>query len=141
MRRNCPPDIFRSLWSNIDDLIVSGDVRSPEPVLAEIQRGADDLASMLRAKAGLFVPLSSTLTTAVTRVLAVCPTLANVDSPKNVADPFVVALAMTTDATVLCQERRARGPTGRRRIPDACDLLNISCLGWQEFLREMGWTF
>lgn len=142
MRKNCPPDIFTSLWTNIDALIVNGEIVSPDLVLTEIERGTDDLAKMLKTKTGLFVPsLNAKMAVAVTAVLAACPTLANVDSPKNEADPFVVALALNINATVICQERPAKGPTGRQRIPNACDLMGIPCVSWQDFLREMGWTF
>lgn len=134
-----PRDIFVTLWHRLDSLIAAGDLISPEDVLRELERGADDLAEYLETKAGLFLPLDEAQQTAVAEVLAACPTLANAEGERNRADPFVVALARIRGGSVVSQERTRGGASGRYSIPDACAHFTIPCLRWLDFLREVGW--
>lgn len=81
---NHPPDIFVSLWEQFDAAIASRDVRSPEEVLHELERGAgDDLAATLRARAGLFAALDEPLQRAVAEIVARCPGYANPLRPSS----------------------------------------------------------
>jgi hypothetical protein len=134
-----PPDIFVRLWEQLDASIAAGAVIAPEEVLRELERGEDDLATSLAAKAGLFAPLDDALMASVADVLAAFPGLVDEDSERNRADPFVVALARVHGGVVVTGERARRGPTGRPRIPDACAHYGIECLDWFSFLRAVGW--
>jgi hypothetical protein len=137
---NHPPDIFVSLWEQLDAAIASRDVRSPEEVLHELERGAgDDLAATLRARPGLFAALDEPLQRAVAEVVARCPGFADPNAERNRADPFVVALARVLGATVVSGERPRRAATAPHKIPDACAEFGVPHLDWFGFLRAMGW--
>src|SRR2546422_575687 len=68
MKDNHPPDLFKKFWGQVDGSIAAGHLRSPEEVLKELERGTDDLAPLLKVKAGLFVPLDAALQAAVEAV-------------------------------------------------------------------------
>lgn len=137
--KNHPPDIFVDFWRQLDTSIAAGELCSPEEVLHELERGTDDLPGLLRQRSGLFAPLDDSLMAGVSDVMRECSDLADLTAERNRADPFVVALAKILPATVVTGERPRRGPTGRRRIPDACQHLGVRWLDWFDFLREVGW--
>ena len=137
--RNHPPDIFLNLWQQLDASIAAVQVRSPEEVLHELERGTDDIAEFLSQRDGLFARLDEALITAVTEVQAECDDLADQEGERNRADPFVVGLGMVLNGTVVTDERPRRDPNARRKIPDACDHLHVPWRNWFDFLREVGW--
>jgi Domain of unknown function (DUF4411) len=75
IQRNHPPDIFLRFWSQLTTSVQNGEIRSPEEVQAELERGTDDLAERLGILDGLFVPLDDESGQAVERVLALAPDL------------------------------------------------------------------
>jgi hypothetical protein len=137
--RHNPPDIWVSLWKQIDAAIVAGTIRSPEEVLHEVAAGMDGLDGLLKKRAGLFVPLDDATMIAVGQVTDGCNGLIDPASDRNRADPFVVALAMVREGTVVTKERARKGSSGRPRIPDACAQFSVPCLHWFDFLRNIGW--
>lgn len=138
--RHHPSDIFAvTIWANLDNLIDAGDLRSPEEVLHELQNGYDSLASELKGRSGLFVPLTPDVQAATNEVMAQCPTLSDQEGDRNRADPFVVALARTSDGAVVTGEKPRKAATGRMKIPDACNHFKIRYIDWFAFLREQRW--
>lgn len=66
-----------------------------------------------------------------------------VDSIKqrSIADPWVIAFAMSENAIVVTKEEPA-GPDSRRvKIPDVCSSLNVPWMNDFEFAREVGIRF
>jgi hypothetical protein len=63
---------------------------------------------------------------------------------RDAADPFVVALALTCNATVLTQEQRqdphdpaqVNGP----KIPTVCAEYNVGCVNLEEFISKEGFS-
>lgn len=134
-----PPDIFKSLWEQLRASVSAGNLLSPEEVLHELRRGTDDLPNVLAAEKNLFLPLDDLIQAAVTSVLGKCPDLANAESERNRADPFVVAVGMVKSGTVVTAERPRKAATARMKIPDACKALGVQCLDWFDFLRAIEW--
>lgn len=137
--RNHPPDIFVSLWGHLDQGIANGTICSPEEVLHELEQGTDNLADVLSAKDGLFVPLATELQAAVSEVNEQCPSLHDPESDRNRADPFVVALGKLKRATVVSGEGARKSPNSRLKIPDACGVVGVTVTDWFAFLRAQGW--
>lgn len=122
--RHHPPDIFKRLWQQLDQAIADGEIRSPEEVLHELEEGTDDLAELLEARDGLFLPLDDALARATEAVQAECP-LTDPAGERSRGDPFVVACAQLNGGTVVSGERPRKAPTAPMKIPDACDHLRI----------------
>lgn len=59
---------------------------------------------------------------------------------RSAADPFVIALAMVNNGTVVTQET-ATGHIEKPRIPDVCDALGVPWLTLMGFIEAQGWTF
>ncbi len=137
--RHNPPDIYTTLWAQLDVAIADGSIRSPEEVLHELAAGTDGFDNVLKQRAGLFIPLDDATMIAVGQITDGCNGFVDPASDRNRGDPFVVALAMVRGGTVVTKERPRRGPTGRPRIPDCCAQFNVPWMPWFDFLRMIGW--
>jgi hypothetical protein len=134
------PTVFRTLWQRIEEQIAAGSIRSPDPVRDEIGRREDEVHAWVKERPELFVPLEEDIQRATTHVLSAAPKLVGVGGGRNMADPFVVALAMARDGTVVTDETRS-GRLEKPRIPDACEALGLRWLTLMGYIEEQGWTF
>lgn len=134
-----PPDIYTSFWAHLEAEVRRRLIASPEDVKIELRRGSDELAARLEAIEGLFIPLDSELMTSTREILGRYPALADIESERDRADPFVVALARQLQATVVTNEKPRRPASSRLKIPDVCSALSIPCIDWFSFLRATGW--
>jgi len=61
---------------------------------------------------------------------------------RSAADPWVIAHALTENATVVTKENKVSDITSQRiRIPNVCEKMNIRCIDDFQFIREVGITF
>jgi hypothetical protein len=131
---------FQGVWDQIGELVSQGVIRSVDEVKRELQRRDDEVLGWARSQRGLFVPLSREIQAKTREVLAAHPRLIGLGGPtgRSSADPFVVALAMVHEGTVVTQEQRRS--LSKPRIPDVCDALGVRCISLPEFVDEQGWT-
>ena len=59
-------------------------------------------------------------------------------SGSPVADPFVVASAMTRRGVVVTEERK---PENGARIPNVCEHFGVACVNLEGLMEREGWTF
>jgi hypothetical protein len=137
IRVRYPKDIFVPIWDDLRNLVEAGLLRSPEEVLIECRQGWDDLENILRTEfPDLSVPADDAFLKEVAKVRTLCPKIQDPNSTKNSADLHVLALATRLQATVVSNERRSKFPNLSQKIPNGCDILNLRCLNWLDFLRE-----
>lgn len=60
----------------------------------------------------------------------------------DIADPWIIAVALAEKLTVVTLEKRhgnldANQPTRKVKVPDVCDALGVECLTLNELLREV----
>jgi len=139
-RDQYPPDVVPALWPKIAGLIEFGQVQAVDAVLHELARRDDETTVWAKAQHGLFVPLDVDVQRCTRQVLKVCPKLIGVGSGRSGADPFVVALALAHNGTVVTDER-ATGNVSKPKIPDACAAVGVRSMNLLAFIREQGWTF
>jgi hypothetical protein len=116
-----PPDLFPTLWSKIEGVILSGGLRSVDVVKEELSKKDDATATWATSQSDLFVPLGR-------------------GGGRNAADPFVVGLALARSGIVVTQEVRSRS-LDKPKIPDVCSDLQVRCIPLVEVVRDLGWTF
>lgn len=136
--RAYPMDVFGSFWTRLADLIADGRAFAPKEVEKEIKRQDDDLHKWCKGKNGLFVPPEVEIQQAMSAVTQQFPSLVDETKGRGLADPWVVATAQVSSATVVTQEFPK--PT-KPRIPDACRVLKIPCVNLLELIRAEGWTW
>ena len=135
-----PQKLFPSLWSRWDDLIEEGRLLSSEEVLREIERKEDALFEWVKEREHMFIPLGDDIQSATQLILAEFPKLVDSRTGKSFADPFVIATAQVTGATVVTGERHEGSPT-RPKIPNVCSDLGIPWMGTVQLIEAEGWRF
>lgn len=135
-----PPEVFPSMWDNLQVLIGSGDVRCVDVVREELGRRDDDVAAWARSQTGLFVPLEPDVQVATRNVLSAHPQLVGQGGGRNAADPFVIGLAVARGGVVVTEET-LRGRIDKPKIPDVCDALGVPWMNLVGFVRTQGWRF
>lgn len=141
MQRMHPKDIFVQMWTQLELSVAAGDVMTAEEVFNELDRGDDDLSEWVENQPGLVVPFDDDCERALKAVNARCPTLVDIDSERSLGDPFVIATAMITAGTVVTTEKPRKDPVNDpMKIPDACQEMSVTCIGWFEFLRAIAWN-
>lgn len=130
---------FAAVWDSIAAMIGAGQVRAVDEVKREVSRHDDETAQWVKRQRGLFVPLTPDVQRATSQVLAKHPRLISLGSNKSSADPFVIALALANDGTVVTQETPSN-KLHKPRIPDVCIDLGIPWQTLPQFVNEQGWT-
>ncbi|WP_291158281.1 DUF4411 family protein [Gemmatimonas sp. UBA7669] len=127
LKNKYPQKAFPSVWDLVEALAGEGRLISVEEVAVEIDAVADEVTEWAKAHESIFVELDEKLQLATRVVLAKFPNLIDVKKRKSSADPFVIALALLREATVVTQEKPSGGP-GKVKIPDVCQRLGIPCI-------------
>jgi hypothetical protein len=138
--RNYPPDVFPSLWSNLEEMIKTQELLAPDDVLLELSQKDDEVYRWAKANSAMFVPLDEDVQNATQEVLIEFPRLVGAMKDRNRADPFVIALAKVKDAIVVTGEKSS-GTGDRPRIPNVCDHFGIGHRTLLQLIRDKGWTF
>ena len=110
-------------------------------MLHELKKKQDDLFDWARETRGLFEPITEEAQACVTEILKKFPRFIDTSKGRNIADPWVVAMAREKNATVVTRETiRNRGPD-RYGIPDVCASFNIPCINDHQFVHDVGMRF
>jgi predicted nucleic acid-binding protein len=134
------PTVFHTLWAQIEDAIAAGQIRSVDEVQRELGRRDDDAKQWADAQSDLFVPLELPIQQSAAHILNMHERLVGQGGRRSAADPFVIALAIVYNGTVVTEET-ARGNLTSPRIPDVCGDLGVPCVTLMEYIEAQGWTF
>jgi hypothetical protein len=138
-RRYYPQDLFPKFWDAVTERIVSGQIIASEVVRDEIDQKDDQLKTWVRSQSGLFVPVDEEQQERVAEILSEYPNWVDVESSKNNADPFVIALAQAQELAVAADE--ANGSEQNPKIPFVCKQFGVRYLKVIDFIREIGLRF
>jgi hypothetical protein len=139
-RRYYPPEVFPALWQRLDELIAEGRLIATEEVLFELERKDDDVYAWAKARQSMFVRIDDRIQPKVSEILDRFEKLLDTRANRSGGDPFVIALAMVEDCTVVSGER-ATGSLNRPNIPDVCSALGVHCISLLQLIRDKKWTF
>jgi hypothetical protein len=136
---NYPPDIAPAYWTHLDGLAMAGTVRCTREVLEELGKKEGELHKWARDRPHMFVELDGDQMIATTRILAQFQRLTMEVPNRGRADPWVIALAVTTGRTVITEE--SYGTESRPRIPMVCDHFEVPWARPVDFMRATGFKF
>ncbi len=137
-RRYYPPELFPSLWTNIESLIASGSAVATEAVLWELEKKDDEIHEWAIEHSEMFVPIDEFIQYSVTDILGEFPRLLDNRSNRSGADPFVIGLAQINDLIVVTYEEKTNS-LQCPNIPDVCEELGVRCINLVELVRDQGW--
>jgi hypothetical protein len=141
------PDIFKSVWVRLDELVKKGMFLSTREVWNEMQRGdlPDHLRSWIKDKGqdNIFTIPTPEELQFVQTVLSVRHFQALIGSKQllrgsPVADPFVIACAKIREGTVVTEES---DKPNAAKIPNVCKYFEIPYVNLERFMREQRWEF
>lgn len=137
-RKFYPPDVFPSLWENMERSATSGALIASDEVLVELERKDDEVHAWARRHSSLFVPPERTIQEAVRQILERFPRLVDTRKNRSGADPFVIAVGQVRGCAVVTYEN-ASNNVQKPHIPDVCAALGVRCIGFVDLIRELGW--
>ncbi|MBI4225881.1 DUF4411 family protein [Candidatus Roizmanbacteria bacterium] len=124
LKNNVPINHYPSVWNKIKDYIDSGRFISPQPVYDELMKRSDDLNKWLsKNKDTMFTPIDDLLEL-TKQISKDYSDLIESTSDTEVADPYVIALAIKARRNVLTIESKL----GKVNIPYVCDQMNVPCV-------------
>lgn len=150
----CPPEgnIYSKsrmpeLWEHIEKLVNEGRIVATKEVYDElIDHASDGLRAWLEDHKTIFTLSEQQVGYADDIINKVYSKYKNGYRPevKDAADPFVVAIALTHNATVLSQEQKqdphdpalVNGP----KIPTVCAEYQVECVNIEEFITKEGFS-
>jgi hypothetical protein len=134
-----PIDIFPTFWDKLEVLIAADRLVAPDLVRDECRD--PDLLKWLKKRPAMFRRRDIDIQKGASSVLAAYPKLVALPKRNASADPFVIALARLTSATIITEE--GLGSTGKPTIPFVVNDKNFSCpiANLLQLIRSERWVF
>ncbi|MEU7691213.1 DUF4411 family protein [Microbispora sp. SCL1-1] len=142
LERYYPEENFPGLWDQVEVLVSGGRFFCSEEVWEEARVHAAPVKAWCEkvGSAALVKPTDLIVVREVQQILQEYPLLVKNQKNKNRADPFVIAVAKITGATVVTGEG-SDGTENRPKIPYICKLMGIPCVRFLDVVRLEGWKF
>jgi hypothetical protein len=136
------PQIFESLWNNIDKLIQNKKLFSVVEVHEELNKRDDRIFAYwddIHNNNPFFINPRDTELKCLP-YLAKFKIFQKYGKEKDFwADPYLIAFGMTINAIVVTQETLKKKP--ERKMPFVCKKMGITCMNLDEFMIYNGWKW
>jgi Domain of unknown function (DUF4411) len=139
------PDVFKSFWDRLDELVDEGRLHSVREVKKELDNGnnREHLAKWAESNSEIFrTPTGEELehVAEIFRVRNFQHAVRNKQLLRGspVADPFLVAAAKVHDCYVVTEESRKPNSA---QLPNVCDHFDVPCTNLEGLMTSEGWTF
>jgi len=142
MKKLYPPDIFPSLWKDLENLVSYGRLIAPREVFKELEKYSDkkdELLKWVKKNRRIFKELTEEQLQLVRDILQKFPNLIDPNKTVADADPFIIALAISEGCSVITSEQL--GSPEKPKIPNVCNDYKIKCLSLPDFFREQKWKY
>lgn len=138
--RNYPPDVFPTIWSNMDASARNSEIFVIEEVVRELERKDDDIHKWVRERDAMIVVIDADIQTHLAAIMSKYGRLVDTKKNRSGCDPWVIALAQARGMTVVTGEK-ATGNLQKPKIPDVCNDLGVPCIEILDFFRQQGWRW
>ena len=128
-------------WRLLDDLGKRGIIFSPVEVKREIEKVDDGLKKWIKDKPHLFREITEDVQKNLRLIMEKHGRLVDSIKQRSIADPWVIAHAITEHAIVVTKETPAGSNSRRIKIPDVCAALNVKCINDFQFAQGVGIRF
>ena len=136
-RRAYRPQNFEFVWKGFDALIEEGRLRASMEVYLELEKKDDELFAWCKErKEKLFVEIDEDTQAAVAEIMRDHPRLVDTVRGRSGADPFVIALAETTDPSMIVLTEET---PGKVKIPDVCDARSVKWKNLADMIEDEDW--
>jgi rRNA-processing protein FCF1 len=139
------PKFCPDYWKVLIELGKQNRIFIPELVYEEITRTDDDLSKWLKSSKIPVEKISEPVTICLQNIYKANPAHKNlVDNTKarSLADPWVIAHAMHTQAIVVTKEEKVTASSSTKiKIPNVCDNLGVRWINDFQFIDELDIAF
>lgn len=143
LKTHYPRDVAPAVWEAIEDLIAEGTIISVHEVYRELLNGGgeDEIRVWAESHSDTFHEMCEVqIAILATELLVQFPKLANHDSQKPFADPWLVAMALKliregADCCVVTEEKL--GGDGASKVPNVCRHYEVPCTNLVGMFREL----
>ena len=138
-RRIYRPKNFGFVWERLAALIEEGRLRASIEVYNDLQKKDDELFKWCKErKETMIVAIDDTVQEHVARIMATYPRLVDTVKGRSGSDPFVIALAATTNPPMVVVTEEYAGKTW---IPDVCAAEKLDHCGLADLIEREDWQF
>jgi len=143
LHRNYYRNSFVSLWKAFDAMTIDGQFTSTREALRELEDLGGEPLGWAHANLALFTTPDAKEGAFVAGIFAVEHFQANIERQKMLrggrnADPFLIARAFATGATVVTMEQFRPNAA---KIPNICEHFKVPSLDLRGFMEKEGWVF
>jgi len=132
------PKFCPDYWKVLIELGKSGKIFIPELVYEEIVRTEDDLSKWLKTSKIPIAKISEPITKHIRKILKDYPLLVDNTKSRSLADPWVIAHALSENATVVTKEEKVTALNSKKiKIPNVCDNIGIRWINDFQFIEEL----
>jgi len=136
-RRAYRPKNFGFVWDGFDSLIEENRLCASIEVYNELEKKDDELFAWCKErKEALFREIDEKIQEIVKDILRDHSRLVDTVKGRSGADPFVIALAETTNPFMVVVTEEARGKV---RIPDVCEARGIKWRNLADMIEDEDW--
>jgi Domain of unknown function (DUF4411) len=138
-RRIYRPKNFGFVWDRLGVLIEEGRLKASVEVYNDLEKKDDELFKWCKERKGEFVvEIDDIIQAHVTRIMGAYPRLVDTVKGRSGSDPFVIALAASTNPTMTVVTEEF---VGKVRIPDVCNAEKIKYCGLADLIERENWKF
>jgi predicted nucleic acid-binding protein len=139
------PKFCPDYWKVLIELGKQAKIFIPEIVYEEITRTDDDLSKWLKGSKIPIEKINEPITICLQKIYSSNPIHKNlVDNIKSrsLADPWVIAHALNSNATVVPKEEKVTAANSPKiKIPNVCDNMGVRWINDFQFIDELGIKF
>ena len=138
-RRIYRPKNFGFVWDQLGVLIEEGRFKASVEVYNDLEKKDDELFKWCKErKDKLVVDIDNNIQAHVARIMKAYPRLVDTVKGRSDSDPFVIALAASTNPTMTVVTEEF---AGKVRIPDVCNAEKIDYCGLADLIERENWNF
>ncbi len=139
------PTICPTYWDVLNRLGLENRIFIPKEVFEEITRTEDELAEWLKGSKIPVYNLNESVTKCLSNIFATNPAhrlLVDNVKQRSLADPWVIAYAMSEDACVVTKEEKVTAANKDKiKIPNVCENMTVRCINDFQFIEEVNIRF
>lgn len=138
-RRIYRPKNFGFVWDRLEVLIEEDRFKASIEVYNDLEKKDDELFKWCKERKGkLVVDIDDKIQAHVARIMKAYPRLVDTVKGRSGSDPFVIALAASTNPTMTVVTEEF---AGKVRIPDVCNAEKIDYCGLADLIEREDWNF
>ncbi len=139
------PNICPSYWEVLNNLGIQNRIFIPKAVFEEITRTEDELSKWIKISNIPVHELSESVTNCLNIIFNTNPShrfLVDNIKQRSLADPWVIAHAMSENACVVTKEEKVTAINSDKiKIPNVCENMRVRCINDYDFIGELNMRF